>query len=246
MARKHLTLNEHSTRFLIDRHNFETRASLANQLARHVSERLAKAIFTRGSAVLAVSGGSTPALFFKALSSEAIAWDKVTVILVDERIVPADNDRSNNKLVSECLLIDKAAAATLVSYVVDRATPEECAVASSALLEPFVTNIDALILGMGNDGHTASFFPGGDNLSKALDLQGEGAVITMRAQGAGEPRLTLTLPVVLNARFLALHIEGAEKAEVLDRVLSDDNEKEMPVRSVIKNVSFPLSVFWAP
>jgi len=230
---------------MVKRHDYASREDLAKALALSVSSVLADGIETHGSAVLVVSGGSTPAMFFAQLSQCEIPWDKVSIVLVDERIVPPDHDRANAKLVADKLMINRAAAAHFEPFAVDAATPEECATLSGAQLEQLTRHIDVLILGMGTDGHTASFFPGGDNLTAALDLEGKASVIPMRAQGAGEPRLTLTLPTVLDARFLALHIEGAEKQSVLQEALSGGDAYQMPIRAVFQNTKKPIEIFWA-
>jgi 6-phosphogluconolactonase len=104
--------------------------------------------------------------------------------------------------------------------------------------------LDAAILGMGNDGHTASFFPGGDTLEEALT--GEGPVVAIRAPGAGEPRVTLTLKRLLAARALYLHIEGEEKVETLERAEADGPVEDMPVRAILRQTQTPLTIFWCP
>jgi 6-phosphogluconolactonase len=101
-----------------------------------------------------------------------------------------------------------------------------------------------VVLGMGNDGHTASFFPGGDNLATAL--AGEAPVVTMRAPGAGEPRVTLSLNRLLKADGLYLHIEGEEKAKVLEQALADGPVEDMPIRAVLRQTVTPLNVYWCP
>jgi 6-phosphogluconolactonase len=106
---------------------------------------------------------------------------------------------------------------------------------------------DAVILGMGTDGHTASFFPGGDNLIAAVDPATKDRVISMRAQGAGEPRVTFTLPILAGAGFLALHIEGEDKLAVLDQAANDASisANAMPVRHIIRAAQ-QLEIYWAP
>lgn len=230
----------------IDRHIYDDRDTLAEALAISVAGILAGGIANRGNAVLAVSGGSTPKKFFNQLSKTPIDWGKVTIILVDERIAPPGSDRSNAKLVRQNLLVNSAAAADFQHFVVDGATPEECAMQSAVALAAATENIDALILGMGTDGHTASFFPGGDNLKSALDIGNEDTVVSMKAGGAGEPRLTLTLPVILDAHFLALHIEGEEKEGVLNNAMKTDGAKALPIATVINNAKSPIKLFWAP
>jgi len=204
------------------RRTFATRDELAKSLATAVAADLAAGIAALGTASLAVSGGSTPAKFFAALSEADIAWDKVVVTLVDERWVDESSDRSNGRLVRANLLRGKAAAARV-------APPHQ---------------VDVVILGMGNDGHTASFFPGGDNLGAALNE--EGPVVTMRAPGAGEPRVTLTLRRLLAARALYLHIEGEEKVRTLDTALGEGPVDAMPVRAVLRQTGTPLTIYWCP
>src|SRR5690606_30197520 len=111
-------------------------------------------------------------------------------------------------------------------------------------LEALPPRFDAVVLGMGNDGHTASFFPGGDNLAAALT--GEGPVVAMRAPGAGEPRVTLSLSRLLETAALYLHIEGEEKAKVLEQALADGPVEEMPVRAVLRQTTTPLTIYWSP
>jgi 6-phosphogluconolactonase len=102
---------------------------------------------------------------------------------------------------------------------------------------------DAVVLGMGPDGHTASFFPGGDHLAQALDLDGKQSVLSMRADGAGEPRITLSLPRVLDTRTLYLHIEGNDKKEVLAQAEAGG---DFPIASVLKQDRVAVDVYWSP
>lgn len=224
------------------RRTFATRDDLAEGLAQAVGANLTAGIAARGTASLAVSGGSTPAKFFAALSDADIAWDKVVVTLVDERWVDETSDRSNGRLVRANLLRGKAAAARFVQLYQGGSEPDaaKASVAQADVPQP----LDAVILGMGNDGHTASFFPGGDNLDAALNE--EGPVVTMRAPGAGEPRVTLTLRRLLAARALYLHIEGEEKVRTLDTALGEGSVDAMPVRAVLRQTGTPLTIYWCP
>jgi 6-phosphogluconolactonase len=228
------------------RRTFGDKEELAAALAEAVAENLRAGIDARGTASLAVSGGSTPKRFFAALGKKReVDWTNVFVTLVDERWVEETSDRSNAGLVNETLLQGPAAVARFIPLYAGGPEPDAAALGcTEAQLAAITLPFDALILGMGNDGHTASFFPGGDTLSDALT--GEGPVIAIRAPGAGEPRITLTLPRVLDTRALYLHIEGDEKAEVLDRALSDGPVEEMPVRAVLRQSQIPLTVFWSP
>ena len=231
----------------IKRHDYPTREALAEALAGGIAAVLAGGIATQGSAVLAVSGGSTPKLLFRHLSATDIDWSKVTVILVDERWVPETSDRSNAALVRDNLLRDRAAAAHLEPFYIEGLDALEAVGELSQKFGAFQRPFDVVVLGMGTDGHTASFFPGGNRLAAAIDPANPDAVIAMEAPGAGEPRVTLTLSRLADARFLALHIEGEDKRTVLERALADGPAEDMPVRAVLRAPrEEPLQVFWAP
>ncbi|SMF43868.1 6-phosphogluconolactonase [Xaviernesmea oryzae] len=227
-------------------HEFPDAAALAAALADEVAACLAAAIEERGSASLAVSGGSTPKRFFETLSTRDIDWSKVTVTLVDERFVPADNPRSNHLLVATHLLRDKAAAANFIPLYYDCSSIEEAARMATEKAARIGNPFDVAILGMGTDGHTASFFPHGNNLQRALDLSGPRGVLTMEAEGAGEERLTFSFASLSDARLLALHIEGQGKKDVLIKAKAGSDEAEMPIRAVLNRAVSPLQIYWAP
>ncbi len=225
------------------RRTFTDKTQLAAALAEAVAGNLKAGIAARDEASLALSGGSTPALFFRTLGARTdIDWRKVVVTLVDERWVPETSDRSNAKLVKDNLLQGPAAAATFVPLYQGGALPDaaKASAAQAAVPRP----LDAALLGMGNDGHTASFFPGGTTLNDALT--GEGPVIALEAPGAGEPRVTLTLRQLTAARALYLHIEGEEKSRTLERAEAEGPLEAMPVRAILRQTSTPLTIYWCP
>ncbi len=227
-------------------HSFDDGAALADALASAVAGQLAAGCAARGQAVLAVSGGTTPARFFESLSHKDLPWKNITVTLVDERFVPPTSDRSNQKLVSETLLQNAAAEAKFVGLYNDAPDAEEGARIASEAIARLNQPFDVAILGMGGDGHTASFFPGGDRLIEAISPDQGALVLPMQAQGAGEPRLTLTLPVIVKSRFVALHIEGAAKKTVLETALGEGRTADMPIRAVLRYEPIELEIFWAP
>ncbi|MDW9854160.1 6-phosphogluconolactonase [Sinorhizobium meliloti] len=227
-------------------HIFENPSALAEALADDVGARLAAAIAARGAASLAVSGGSTPKAFFRSLSRRELDWSKVTVTLVDERFVPPENDRSNHRLVADNLLQDGAAEARFVPLYQAAETAEAAAAIASERTASLGAPLDVVVLGMGTDGHTASFFPGGTRLEEALDPTTPRGVITMEAEGAGEPRLTFTFSSLQDAGYLVLHIEGSGKKEVLAQAEASGDEAEMPIRAMLRRAASPLQIYWAP
>lgn len=229
-----------------DKNMLVDKESLAEELAAQIAAALDRELQANGKALLAVSGGSTPKLFFQKLSEKDIDWAGVTVTLVDERWVDETSERSNAALVKANLLNGKAAAANFFPLYTGDETPAAGLKTLEDQFSALGLPITAAILGMGGDGHTASFFPEGDKLSAALDLDNENTFIEIHAPGAGEPRITFTLPALLKADFLALHIEGEEKQQVLATALSDGPVEDMPIRAVLRQSEKELTIFWCP
>ena len=226
-------------------HAFESSAALAQALAEAVAADLRTALQARDFASLALSGGNTPKAFMRALSAQSLDWSRVAVTLVDERWVPEDHPRSNAALLRDNLLQGPAAAARFLPLYHDTATPEEALDELERDLDTLASPFVAVVLGMGNDGHTASFFPGGDRLAEALDPDSTRRVVPMRAPGAGEPRITLALPPLLAARHLYLHIEGAQKQAVLAQAASGVGAGAgYPIRTVLRHARSPLATYW--
>ncbi|OYV32389.1 MAG: 6-phosphogluconolactonase, partial [Rhodospirillales bacterium 20-64-7] len=199
--------------------------ALAGRVADAIRARLAR----EGAAAIALSGGTTPVRFVEALSRETLDWGNVDITLVDDRCVAQNSERSNARLLRSHLLQNAAAAAKFLPLV--GAMEQEIA----ALPLPFA----AVVLGMGLDGHTASFFPGGDHLAAAL--AGPQLIETMTAPGAAEPRVTLTLPVLTAAEFLAVHIEGEAKRATLAKAREPGAVEAMPIRAVL---AYNPEIFW--
>lgn len=219
---------------------FPSSEALAEALARDVARALGAAIARRGQALIAVSGGTTPKLFFPALARQALDWAKVTVVPVDERFVPETSPRSNGALIRNSLLTDKAAAGRFAPLFHEAGTVEAAAQRAAAELAALPWPLDVAILGMGTDGHTASFFPDAANLGALTDPANENLLLPVHAPSAGEPRLTLPLSRLLESGLLALHIEGEEKRKVLEA------GGKKPVSAVFAHAMKPVPVYWTP
>ena len=223
-------------------HNFETRSELDQALAAHVASHLNQDIESRGAASLAVSGGSTPKGFFAALSQIDLAWDKVWITLVDERWVDPDSADSNERLVHENLLQNKAAGANFIGL---KASPSD---ASQGLAE-ITRRMDSLplplsctVLGMGGDGHTASWFPKASNLAELIDPKGNALLGTCDPVTAPHQRITFTLPAVLQSGEIMVHITGSDKRAVL----AEAADKQYPIAAITNQDINPASIWWAP
>ncbi len=223
-------------------------AELAWQLADTIAQSLHQAINLRGHAVLAVSGGKSPIALFEALRVLPLEWKRVTVLLVDERCVPHNHADSNTALVRQHLLKDDAAAATFLPFfeklpdTLDDAALNQLVEAANRRLATQPWPMDMAVLGMGDDGHTASLFPGAPGLRQALNSSGP--VAWVRPATAPHARLTLTLPALLATRELALAISGASKLAVFQQARLGADEA-LPVSLILNQHQTPVSVWLA-
>ena len=161
--------------------DFPDQDSLLSTIAEEVAGRLSAAVEERGSASLVVSGGRTPEALFQRLSRAEIPWSKVTVTLADERWVPESDPDSNAALVKRTLLQGRAAEARFLPLYGGEETPEAGQAACEQRLEEIERPFDLVLLGMGEDGHTASLFPGAETLQAALDPEGTGLCLPKQA-----------------------------------------------------------------
>lgn len=191
-----------------------------------------------GRATFSVPGGTTPGPIFDTLSGVDLDWANVAVVLNDERWVPEDSDRSNTRLLRQRLIRGRAAAAHLIPLYAPAETPEEMLPALEDGLRPHLP-ISVLLLGMGADMHTASLFPGADRLEEALSPNAP-LLLSMRADAAGEPRVTLTAPVLKAAFHTHVLITGPEKRAALEKAMTL-SPQEAPIRVVLDTAT----VHWA-
>ena len=227
------------------RSEFANGEALAHGLADWTADHLRKAIAARGAALLIVSGGKSPARFFELLSNLELDWPRVSITLADERRVADDSPRSNARLVREKLLQNRAQAASFTPLADVRLPADRELAAASARIANLPSPADVVVLGMGDDGHTASWFPGAQGLAEAIDPGARQLVAPMVAADAPEPRLTLTGRVLLRARAIALEIEGEKKLTTFAAALESGPEEAMPIRAVLRRAADRLTVFSA-
>ncbi|MBP9183668.1 MAG: 6-phosphogluconolactonase [Fuscovulum sp.] len=210
---------------------YPDRDFLCLKLADLIASQLAETLRLEGRATLSVPGGSTPGPVFDTLSGVDIDWANVSVVLNDERWVPEASPRSNTRLLRERLLRGRAAAARLIPlYAPGFEAPEDAVPALEDALRPHLP-ISVLLLGMGADMHTASLFPGADRLAEALGPTPR-LILPMRAAAAGEPRVTLTAPVLRAALRVHVMITGADKRATVERAAGLPAE-QAPIRAVL-------------
>jgi 6-phosphogluconolactonase len=225
---------------------FESSDALARALAAQIAASLAAAVAARGLASLVVSGGKSPIRLFELLREEKLDWSRVCIALADERWVDTNDPDSNEKLVRDHLLRGAAAAARFHGLKNGAPTPDMGAVSAWETFARVPRPFDALILGMGDDGHTASLFPGSPNLPRALNPAAVAGCVGMWAPAAPQARLSLNLSALLDSRRVVLLISGAGKWRTFLAAGAPGAVEDMPVRAVLRQSRTPLQVMWAP
>lgn len=228
--------------------SFPTRQAAAAATAALAAGTLRAAIEERGWGVFLSSGGSTPADMLDMLSHQDLPWSRVTVGLVDDRFVPPDHAASNEGLLRRHLFQGGAVTAEFAPmWTADR--PIEFAAKDASQRYKDLLPADFVLLGMGTDGHTASWFPGAKNLADGLDKTAD-PVVAIDATGcavAGDHafRLSLSISAVASARHAVLLMFGEEKKEVFERAMTLPIEKA-PIRAAAEHLNSKLIIAWAP
>ena len=207
---------------------------MADAAAHAVAAQLSVGLAAHGRASLVATGGRSPGPVYDRLKDADLDWTHVAVTLSDERQVDVDSPNANLRLLRERLFLGEAAKAHYLPLT-DYAEP-----ALRALM-PF----DAVLLGMGEDGHIASLIPGSPVMAEAMDPDGK-ALVAESPAGFGSPpvpRITLTLAALLQSRAIFLLIAGEAKRQVVADALAG---AELPVRAILDQTRVPIRVFWTP
>ena len=225
-------------------HAFTTQYRLLETLSQQIADDLKTAIRHNDKATMLVSGGSTPKPLFEVLRRIDLPWEKVSIGLCDERWVPPTHNDSNEHFVKQHLLQEHAGKARFIGMYTEglslNEAQEHCSQTYQKELYPF----DVALLGMGNDGHTASLFPESRQLDQALDLANKQLCIAIEPKTAPHSRMSLTRAAILSTRHLYLHFEGKEKLAVYEEVIRGDNIHTLPVRSVLQQDLTDIKVYF--
>lgn len=229
----------------VDFLTFDKNSVLAEALADRVACELSDAIIEKGNASLVVAGSRAFVLFFRLLSRAPVDWSKVTISLTDECYVPLTDTRSHEKFVRENLLQEGAEQANFVGLYNKAITCNLAAFQAANKIALLSQPFDVVVLDMGEDGHTASLVPGADRLQQALDINTKAVILPLCSKSFSEPRLTMTLPLLSSARFMAVYIEGQKKLNILQQALEENNES-LPICKVLKHAAQVPHIYWAP
>lgn len=223
---------------------FHSRDELELTLLKKVVDSLVLGIKERGRATLVVSGGSTPKALFQRLSCQLLDWSKVTITLADDRWLPESHPDSNAKLLRDFLLVNEATAARFIPLVDIEQSPDQVLSLNDQLLSS-LGRFDVVLLGMGEDGHTASLFPEADNIAQGLAMDSGKQCLIIEPKTAAYTRISMTLPRLLDCRQLFIHITGNSKHQLLSSLLSVPAQMAQPISYVLSQKRIPVAVYWA-
>lgn len=224
---------------------FADHATLAEAAALAISDSLRDAISVRGQALFVATGGRTPGPVYDRLSAAAVNWAKVVVTLTDERWVGVGDPDSNEGLVRERLLHGPASNARVVSLKGGAPTPETAAREASAALGKLGAP-DIVLLGMGEDGHIASLFPGNCALAEGLDPLAPPCLAVPRGEGRPpvQARISLSAAWLASSLLTIVLITGTEKLKVIEQALAGSDVEEFPVRAMLERAP-RVRIMWS-
>ncbi len=222
---------------------FNSPEALAHQLAYDVSKRIERGIKRDGDASLVVSGGNTPLSLFGELQHCDVDWKHVHVTLADERWVDPAEPHSNEKLVREHLLNDEMHFVPLKNQA---ASVEEGIAASEKAIRAMPQPFSACVLGMGEDGHTASLFPMHEQ-SHASMQEGYTDYCVAINDAPKEPadRISLSKHALLQSRYLAIHILGEQKRNMIEEAMRHYDPDVYPISAFLHQDEVPVCIYWA-
>lgn len=215
----------------------DAQAGMADSILGHLTQALGE----RGVATLALSGGRSPRPVLERLSHAALDWSKVTVLLVDDRWVDPSSPDSNERLVREALLRNAAAAARFVPMKNGFADPYAGAAACEAAYAALPWPLDVVVLGMGEDGHTASLFPAAKELAHGLSTTER--VLAVTPPVAPHQRMSLSASSILDSRVILLQLSGAAKLPVYEAALAGGPVEQYPIRVALCQDKVPVEVW---
>lgn len=228
--------------------NFQNREEASKSVAKAIAIRLSDSIEKKGKACLMLSGGSTPIMAYRHLAQADLDWSKVHSGLVDDRWVPPKHPKSNEGMLHREMTTQ--ATKNLLSMWENTESPFNSV---DVIIQRYkrLLDIDVVVLGMGVDGHTASWFPESAGVQAALDINNSAPIAAIDATGsevAGDTplRITLTLSAVAKAKHVILMIFGKEKGDLLTAVLQGDSRaSDLPITKAYQTLGSVMTVYRA-
>lgn len=227
----------------LDEYLFSTTELLDDALSSQIADLLKTAIEKRNSAILILSGGNTPKGMLTKLSHINLPWEKVTVLLADERWVGPEHERSNEKMLRACFLKQAAKKATFIGFHMSSVDAEDAPPLLEEKLRMLEHPADVVVLGMGEDGHTASLFPCAKSIEQLLGDKNQLKTVMVAPQTAPDKRISLSYPILKNAENIFVHFTGDLKKEIFQKIGA--GLLEAPIGRLLNNTDAEIRLYWA-
>jgi len=227
----------------VDFYSTNSCESLAKDLSHNIGEILKQSIKSDGRASLAVSGGRTPVPLLNALSDLSLDWSSVDLTLVDDRWVEPSHEDSNEMLVRNHLIKNKATKINFVPLKNNNKTSKDGHKFSEELLQQVKSPFDVVVLGVGSDGHTASLFPCSDELTEGMNLNNPCQLIATSPKTAPYERMSLTAKAIIDSKNVFLHLNGSDKLHTLELAMTNKDAMKMPIYYFLEK---GLKIYWSP
>ena len=222
----------------------ETRAQLETRLVERIGQILRDEIEKNGKASLLVSGGSTPKRLFGKLSKLSIQWENVTISLVDDRFLADNHPDQNGTMLKELLLQQAASKASFIPLISGNDLDSSLKEASAAI-KNIALPYTIIILGVGEDGHTASIFPDSEEMKHAISADTTETLMVTNSRSLPYSRITFTLNALVNSRYIFVHCYGMKKARIIDGARQQIGAMPYPIAAFLNQTKTPIEVYWA-
>ncbi len=226
---------------------YDDAPEMAAAVAGDIGFIIESAIDARGGAVIALAGGKTPIPIYEKLSSAKLDWKRVTIVPGDERIVPLGDPLSNVTALAKFFLPKGARVMPIVPNAI--ADYKAAGRSADALMQDLHWPLDLCLLGVGNDGHTASIFPGPDfedAVNGPKDRRALGVMPDPMPLEAPVPRVTLSLAAISTARALLIAVRGDEKRALIETAIKQGRSSPYPIGLALAATELPVDIHWAP
>ncbi len=229
---------------MISEQFFASRELASQAAAARISSAIRDSLVDSAETAIIASGGSSPEKCYESLADTALPWNRVHILISDDRCVPVEHEASNEGMIRRLLLTKHADTANLVPIYKQGLTPSDQCRILGEQLDSLPSPFSISLLGMGVDGHFASLFPDFAGLENGLDERGEDQCLMVETAASSFPRISLTMATLIQSRETLLLFFGDDKREIYESAKRPDSN--FPISRLLQQEQTPMRAFWAP